>query len=141
MQQIRLVPVPLNIKLGADTLAYTVENAGCKAALVDPACNTFITTVCDAADLPVRIALSDTPSAGWMAYEPALLQASAAFEPPLIGPDHPSFQPYTSGSTGRPKGVVLTHGGQLWWIRACQRYWPTSESECALAAIVIIFIT
>jgi len=130
-----IVPVPLNTKLGADTLAYTVENAGCKAALVDPTCNAFIVGVCDAAGLSVRIALSESPPAGWSAYEPALMQASAAFEPPLIGPDHASFQPYTSGSTGRPKGVVLTHGGQLWWIRACERYWPVPESECALAAV------
>ena len=41
---------------------------------------------------------------------------------------------YTSGSTGRPKGVVLTHGGQYWWTRAVQRYWPGSPDQRALAA-------
>ena len=46
-----------------------------------------------------------------------------------------SFLPYTSGSTGRPKGVVLTHAGQLWWIRAVQRYWPGDPSARALAAV------
>ena len=34
-----IVPVPLNTKLGADTLDYTIRDAGCRAAIVEPACN------------------------------------------------------------------------------------------------------
>ena len=46
-----------------------------------------------------------------------------------------SFLPYTSGSTGRPKGVVLTHAGQLWWIRTLQKHWPSGPGDRALAAV------
>src|ERR1700675_504690 len=77
------------------------------------------------------IGLGSVP-AGWLDYEKELQATPAAFDPPRLSGDHPSFQPYTSGSTGRPKGVILTHAGQMWWIRVCHRYWPMQESDRAL---------
>ncbi len=129
-----VVPVPLNIKLGADVLDYTIRDAGCKAAFVEPSCNPVIVDVVNRAGLPHRFAFDPVP-AGWQSYEPALMDADADFDPPELADDHPSFQPYTSGSTGRPKGVVLTHAGQLWWIRAVQKYWPSTDEDSALAAV------
>lgn len=129
-----VVPVPLNTKLGGDTLAYIVENAECVAAVVDPASNPAIVKVCDAAPLRVKFALAPAPQ-GWRDYETSLLATPAAFEPPVLPANHMSFLPYTSGSTGRPKGVVLTHEGQLWWIRAVQKYWPSGVDDRALAAV------
>ena len=32
-----IVPVPLNTRLAADTLAFILENSGCRGAVVDPA--------------------------------------------------------------------------------------------------------
>ena len=129
-----VVPVPLNIKLGKDTLAYIVQDAGCRAAVVEPGGNAFITEVVDEAKLPVRLAFDPAPS-GWADYENALQGADPAFDPPTIPDDHPSFLPYTSGSTGRPKGVVLTHSGQLWWIRCLQRHWPSASEHSYLTAV------
>lgn len=127
-----LVPVPLNTKLGPETLAYILADSDCRAAVVEPATNAFILEV--AKDLPLRLAL-DAPPAGWEDYETALQAAEPAFEPPALAPDHVAFQPYTSGSTGRPKGVILTHAGQLWWIRTVNRYWPAPPDSRALAAM------
>jgi len=127
-----LVPVPLNTKLGADTLAYILADSDCRAAVVEPASNPFVTEV--AKDLPVRLAL-DAPPDGWEDYETALQAAAPVFEPPDLPADAVAFQPYTSGSTGRPKGVILTHGGQLWWIRTVCRYWPPPPESRALAAM------
>jgi len=129
-----IVPVPLNTKLGADTLSYIVADAGCRAAIVDPGVNHDAAGVVDQLGISHRIGVGSVPP-GWMGYEEVLAAASPDFTPPPIGPDHPSFQPYTSGSTGRPKGVVLTHGGQYWWTRAVQRYWPGSPEHRALAAV------
>ena len=129
-----VVPVPLNTRLGADVLAFTIANAGCVAGIVEPASNTAIVDVVDKAGLAVKLSFDPVPP-GWRRYEDALQAASAVFVPPPLASDHPSFQPYTSGSTGRPKGVVLTHAGQLWWIRAVQRYWPLAPDERALAAV------
>jgi len=129
-----VVPVPLNTKLGAETLDYVVRDAGCVAAVVEPACNRDIVGVVDTLGLPHRLAIERAPP-GWDDYEGALRGAPAGFTPPELAPDHPAFQPYTSGSTGRPKGVVLTHAGQLWWIRCVQRYWPGRPEQRALAAV------
>ena len=129
-----VVPVPLNTRLGADTLEYIVKDAGCVAAALDPAANPAFVGVADRAGLKARLALGSVP-AGWLDYERELQATPAAFDPPKLAGDHPSFQPYTSGSTGRPKGVVLTHAGQMWWIRACHRYWPHAESDRVLTAV------
>ncbi len=127
-----LVPVPLNTKLGAETIAYILKDSDCRGAVVEPASNASISEV--AAGLGPSLALDGGP-AGWDDYEAALQAADPAFEPPELAPDHLSFLPYTSGSTGRPKGVALTHGGQLWWIRALNRYWPATPDVRALTAM------
>ena len=129
-----VVPVPINTKVGAEALGYIIRDAGCRAALIDPACNPFAAAVVDELGLDQRLAFAPPPT-GWQDYETALQAADEVFEPPPIDDDHPSFQPYTSGSTGRPKGVVLTHAGQLWWIHACQRYWPQEPDSRALVAV------
>jgi len=129
-----IVPVPLNTKLGADALDYIVRDADCVAAVVEPDCNSFVVEVIENTAINHRYSF-DRGIDGWSHYEDSLQAAPATFEPPEIEADHPSFQPYTSGSTGRPKGVILTHAGQLWWIRACQQYWPEDASERTLAAV------
>ena len=129
-----VVPVPLNIKLGADTLDYTIRDADCRAAVIETKVNDVFAGVAEAAGIGVRLAIDDVPD-GWTDYETALMAAPARFDPPPIPDDHPSFQPYTSGSTGRPKGVVLTHAGQLWWINCLSKYWPSSPDARALAAV------
>jgi len=132
-----LVPVPLNTKLGREPLEYIVRDAGAVAAFVEPECNRFVVDVVDALELDHRLSLSPSPSLppGWDAYESLLDVAGPDFEPPEIPDAHPSFQPYTSGSTGKPKGVVLTHEGQLWWVRCLTKYWPEKSDARALAAV------
>ncbi|MFK5979832.1 MAG: class I adenylate-forming enzyme family protein [Rhizobiaceae bacterium] len=129
-----VVPVPLNTKLGADVLEFTIRDAECAAAIVEPACNSFIVGVVEKFGLEKRLAIGNQ-NIDWPDYETTLMAASNSFDPPEISDEHPSFQPYTSGSTGRPKGVVLTHAGQLWWIRAVQKYWAEKSNARALAAV------
>ena len=129
-----LVPVPLNTKLGRETLDYILRDASVVAAFVEPSCNRFVVDVVDALALPHRFSL-DKVAAGWLDYEESLQGAEAHFDPVALDDDHPSFQPYTSGSTGKPKGVVLTHAGQLWWIRCLEKYWPEKSNAVALAAV------
>ncbi len=128
-----VVPVLLNIKLGKDTLAHIVRDAGCEAAVVEPGCNPHILEVVDEARLSLRIAFEPAPP-GWTDYEEALQSAATEFDPPSLPADHLAFLSYTSGSTGKPKGVALTHAGQLWWIRCLQRHWPSSPDDRNLVA-------
>ncbi len=128
-----LVPVPLNVKLGLDQLRYVVQDAGCRAAIVEPAaCRHAVEVTAELAAF--RLALGEVP-AGFEPYDAALDATAPDFAPPVLAADHPAFLPYTSGSTGRPKGVVLTHAGQLWWTHALQRYWPSTAAARALVAM------
>jgi long-chain acyl-CoA synthetase len=129
-----IVPVPLNTRLGGDVLDYIVRDAECVAAVVDSSANAAVVDVVERLSLGVRFGLGSVP-AGWLDYERELQTVQPEFDPPKLAGDHPSFQPYTSGSTGRPKGVILTHAGQMWWIRVCHRYWPMQESDRALTAV------
>ncbi len=104
------------------------------AAVVEPGTSPHIVAAAERYPLRAKLGLGSVP-AGWIDYETALQSAPASFDPPALRPEHPSFQPYTSGSTGRPKGVILTHAGQMWWIRTCHRYWPMSETDRALTAV------
>jgi long-chain acyl-CoA synthetase len=129
-----IVPIPLNHKLGADTIRFVISDADARAAIVSPECHGEITALVDAATLSPKISTSD-PAAGWEAYEDVL----AAADPGAVAPHTPAaretaFLPYTSGSTGVPKGVLLPHDGMLWAIRAAQEYWPHVPDDRALIA-------
>ncbi|MEO1105475.1 MAG: class I adenylate-forming enzyme family protein, partial [Pseudomonadota bacterium] len=128
-----VVPVPLNTKLGADTIAYILADSGAVGAIIEPATNGEIAGVAERQGLAHRIVIGNLH--GWTPYEDALATAPETFAALDLAPDHPSFQPYTSGSTGRPKGVVLTHEGQMWWVRCVQKYWPADPDSRALAAV------
>ncbi len=129
-----IVPVPLNTRQGARTLEYVVRDARCTAAIVEPSACPRAREVAMRAGIELRFSLGEAVG-GWERYEECLESVDGPFDPILLAPDHPSFQPYTSGSTGRPKGVVLTHAGQLWWVRCLARYWPATPDDRALAAV------
>jgi long-chain acyl-CoA synthetase len=98
-----IVPVPINIKLAADTVAFILEDAGARMVFVEPA----LRRLCPAGLRVVKLGGS-----GQDAFERFLDPGDfTAMEP---APDSVAVQPYTSGSTGRPKGVLLTHYGQNW---------------------------
>ena len=82
-----VVPVPLSTRLGADVLEYIVKDAGCVAAVVEPAANPAFAEVVDKLGLRLRIGLGSVP-AGWLDYESALQAAPAAFDPPKLSGDN-----------------------------------------------------
>ena len=129
-----IVPVPLNAKLGPDTLRYVIEDLGCTGAAVELAANPHVAGIVDSLGLDVLLLL-DGAAAGWLRYEDVLAESRDDFWPPPLGDDHLAFLPYTSGSTGKPKGVALTHAGQYWWIGCLHKYWPTPAESRALAAV------
>ncbi len=94
-----VVPVPVNIKLAAETVRYILNDAGAKRVFAESAYR----KLCPA-ELPV-CEFGD----GFDAFLDA-----GPFEALAPAPDTVAIQPYTSGSTGRPKGVLLNHHGQNW---------------------------
>lgn len=130
-----IVPIPLNIKQGADTIRFILGDSGCSAAIVEPGCHPdIVAIVAERPGIGLHIATAPAPP-GWRDYESALAEADPpAFAPPAIAARQAAFLPYTSGSTGRPKGVLLAHDGMLWGIRSAQRHWPARPDDRALIA-------
>ena len=115
-----VVPVPINVKLAADTIAYIVKDAGARVIFTEPP----LRKLCPADSKVIEFGAD---------FERFLATATphAPFEPAA---DSVAIQPYTSGSTGRPKGVLLSHYGQNWSRRILAHTRGTTERDVILVA-------
>ena len=128
------VPIPLNHKLGADTIRFIMSDSETTAAIVDPNCHSQIVSIVNEATLASKVATDPVPG-GWQNYEDWISGTDPATLTQVeISCGQTAFLPYTSGSTGVPKGVLLPHDGMLWGIRAAQQYWPAEPEDRALIA-------
>ena len=109
-----LVAVPINFRLSAPEVAYIVQHAEARAAIVQEALRALFDGIradgtIDAAHC-VHFGSSVTP-AGWQGYE-ALIDAAPSHAPEMTaGPEDLFALMYTSGTTGRPKGAMRNHEG------------------------------
>jgi len=94
-----IVPVPVNIKLAAESAHYILRDAGAKHVFLEAAYRKLCPAGMPATEFGDAFNAFVDPGA-FVLFEPA--------------PDSVAIQTYTSGSTGRPKGVLLTHYGQNW---------------------------
>ena len=114
-----VVPVPINVKLAADMVAFILDDSGAKLVFAEPAFH----RLCPAGARRV------TYGSDFAAFlDPG---AFTAFEP---ASGSIAIQPYTSGSTGRPKGVLLTHYGQNWSRRILAHTRGTTPRDVILVA-------
>jgi acyl-CoA synthetase (AMP-forming)/AMP-acid ligase II len=118
-----VVPVPINVKLAADTVHYIVRDAGAKLAFVEPAFGRL---------LPAQLPLVEFGASRDTGFERFLDPGD--FQPFEPTPESVAIQPYTSGSTGRPKGVLLTHYGQNWSRRILAHTRGTTRNDVILVA-------
>jgi long-chain acyl-CoA synthetase len=118
-----VVPVPINIKLAAETVQYILGDAGVQLIFTEAGSMRLC---------PSGVTLVEFGGSGRDAFEHFLDPGHfTAFEP---APDSVAIQPYTSGSTGRPKGVLLTHYGQNWSRRILAHTRATTERDVILVA-------
>lgn len=109
---------PINIRLDAATIKFTLEHGEARLILAD---REFHSTVAPALEqLATRIPVidiadpetTDMPHYGEIEYEDFITAGDPAFE--FSGPEDewdPICLLYTSGTTGNPKGVVFHHRG------------------------------
>ncbi|HET9815157.1 MAG TPA: class I adenylate-forming enzyme family protein, partial [Xanthobacteraceae bacterium] len=128
------IPLPLNTRAAAATLAHIITEAHCALAVVDPSSHREALTIARNPALRQRLSLGQRAE-GFLSFEEEMAKPAAPVDPPVIADDAQAFQPYTSGSTGRPKGAIMTHHGMLWYVAYNQRYWPCAESDRGLVAL------
>jgi acyl-CoA synthetase (AMP-forming)/AMP-acid ligase II len=118
-----VVPVPINVKLAAESVRYIAEDAGVKRVFRETNLSDLVPPGMPSTELD-----GDGPSsfARFIDEGPFV-----AFEPSA---QSIAIQPYTSGSTGRPKGVLLTHFGQNWSRRILAHTRGTTERDVILVA-------
>ena len=104
-----VIPVPVNIKLAAETVRYIAGDAGAKLAFCETAYRHLLPP-----DLPVVAFDEGNAFADFLDAGP--------FTPVEPAPDTVAIQPYTSGSTGKPKGVLHTTGGYLLGAAMTHKY-------------------
>jgi acyl-CoA synthetase (AMP-forming)/AMP-acid ligase II len=118
-----IVPVPVNVKLPAEAVAYILRDAGARLVFAEAGTRRL---------LPAGTGVVEYGGRGGDGYEGFLDRGPfEAFEP---GPGSVAIQPYTSGSTGRPKGVLLTHYGQNWSRRILAHTRGTTPADVILVA-------
>lgn len=108
------IAVPLMFRLAGPEIEYIVNDASCKAFIVEKPFVGLVDSI--KSKLPISstnyIFLGDPGEAappGYIGYEEWLATASGAEPDILVDADHPWTFMYTSGTTGKPKGVVRTH--------------------------------
>ena len=114
-----VVPVPINVKLAAETVAYIVRDCGARIVFLERE----LRRLC-----PAGLRVIEYGAEFERFLDPGPF---GAFEPAT---DSIAIQPYTSGSTGRPKGVLLSHYGQNWSRRILAHTRGTTEKDVILVA-------
>jgi acyl-CoA synthetase (AMP-forming)/AMP-acid ligase II len=114
-----VVPVPINIKLAADSTHHILNDAGVKLVF------------CEAAFQKLAL-----PSQRVVTYSIDFdnFLDHGEYTPIEPAPDTVAIQPYTSGSTGKPKGVLLSHLGQNWSRLILCHTRGTTERDVILVA-------
>ena len=100
-----VVPVPINFKFPAATIANVIADCGARLVVHDDERRAAV----DPEKFPGVSFIGFDGEAGvasWLDPGP--------FEPITPRPDESAISLYTSGSTGRPKGVLLSHASHLW---------------------------
>ena len=114
-----VVPVPVNVKLPAEGVAYILDDAGARLVFAEAGTRRLA---------PAGMRLVEFGGDFDSFVDPGPFNA---FRP---APESVAIQPYTSGSTGRPKGVLLTHYGQNWSRRILAHTRGTTEKDVILVA-------
>jgi fatty-acyl-CoA synthase len=106
--------VPLMFRLAGPEIVFIVNDANCKAMIVEKPFVALVDSIKDKLPIPASnyVFLGDPGDAvpeGYVGYEDWLAASSPTEPEVMVDSADPWTFMYTSGTTGRPKGVVRTH--------------------------------
>lgn len=104
------VIVPANFRWSPAEIAYSLNNAGCQALIVDQHHAALVPTLqAQCPGLKHVFMMGGTEEAGELPGLEALIESSESLANAGAGGDDLLGIFYTGGTTGRPKGVMLSH--------------------------------
>jgi long-chain acyl-CoA synthetase len=124
--QAGIIPVPVNTKLPASTVAYILRDADVRLIVCDAERRSL-----GPAEIP-KIVFGGSLEVKDRDFDTFL--DFGDFEPVHPTPHQPAMFLYTSGSTGTPKGVVLSHESHLWVLAMRKRPASSERLRTLIAA-------
>jgi long-chain acyl-CoA synthetase len=132
------VPIPLNLRMDPETLAFVLDDADVDAMVASPLLAEEATGLADAAGVETTF-LPGVAEDGVVNYSHELDGASSEFDGPERAFDDVACQPYTSGTTGRPKGVLLSHENLLSTIESYDTGGLNVDAEDSILLVLPLF--
>lgn len=131
------IPVPLNIKLGADALAYIVNDSGSRILIYHSSLEEKVQQVHRQNELE-RYIIAGEKLKGGIAhnyYDEEIEKQSINLSIYTASSEELCYLPYTSGTTGNPKGCKLTHRGQYWNVQSTAKVREQTIDDRVLIAV------
>jgi long-chain acyl-CoA synthetase len=130
------VAVPVNVRLGWDSLRHVVADSGARVLVASHAFADSARRLADDCPAIAHTVVANARDGDGLDYDTWLEDADASRRTGHdVAPDDLCMQPYTSGSTGRPKGVLLHHAGQVHNAEMMRRVLMVTSGDRALVSV------
>ena len=126
------VAVPVNIKLGGDSLIYIAEHSDSRILIAHDELVDKAQAIQSGAANIEHTLLVGGGMPGALDYDALLDAERDGFTTAAVNDEDVAMMMYTSGSTGRPKGCLLSHASKWWTALSNVRSMMHVESDRAL---------
>ena len=141
------IAVPLNLRMGTETLGYVLDDADISLMLgsayipddaEEVASPQEVAAAATSVDTLVIPGMSDE-EAGIVNYSHITAERADEFDTVDREFDDIAVQPYTSGTTGKPKGVKLSHRNLLSAVESYEQSGLGMDSDFTLVLVLPLF--
>lgn len=139
-QKAGAIPVPLNLRMDPETLAYVLKDADADYLVGSPFLADEVQGLAEAAEVGTLFLPGVTDEErGIVNLSHARMEVDDSFETVDKELDDIAVQPYTSGTTGRPKGVLLSHRNLLSTIESYDKGGLALDPDDSILLVLPLF--